>query len=183
MPPLLPEIETAVTLERDCPPYTSSYRYIKSKIIPLLQPKKRVRFARTDMVYPHIHFKDITNREKAHAWITPQEEISMRKHIDFTVMLMEEGEEIPQDDYCSRGLEYMIDSKEHQERIQRGREAVMGVQEFLRHSSSHDKVQEVDTKDVNMIAAIYSACTCQATDIAYNFGQSDFDDYSFTFKG
>jgi hypothetical protein len=166
MPPLLPEIETAAT---------SSFGYIKSKIAPLFETKKRVRFARTDdKVYPHIHFKDISNREKAHAWMTRHDAISIREHIDFTVMLMQEGEEIPQDDYCSRGLEHLIDSNEYHERVQRAKVAVMGVQEFLRHSRSHDEVEEVDaTKD--MIAAIYNACTCQATDIAHKFGQSDFD--------
>ena len=141
MPPL-----TAVALEHDCQPHhdISSFGYIKSKIAPLFETKKRVRFAMTDMVYPHIHFKDISNQEKALAWMTRHDEISTREHIDFTVMLMQEGEDIPQYDYCSRGLEYMIDSNEYHERVQRGKKAVMGVQEFLRHSSSHDEDLETE---------------------------------------
>lgn len=132
------------------------------------------------MVYPHMHLKDISNQEKTHAWRTRHDEISSREHMNLTVMWMrmQEGEEmIPKEyeDYCSRGLEYMIDINEYQERVQRGKQAVMGVQEFLRHRYTEDKgqVQVDDAQD--MIAAIYKACTCQATDIAHKFGQSDFD--------
>jgi hypothetical protein len=172
MPPLLPDIETPAAPEHECPPFTLSFGYIKSRITPaLFETNRRVRFAMNDMVYPHIHLKDISKREKARAWLTQHEAISIREHIDLTVMLMQEFEEIPQDDYCSRGLEYMIDTDEYHERIRRGKEAVMGVQEFLRHGSD----DEVQSDAEEMIAAIYNACTCQVTDIARKFGQSDFD--------
>ena len=133
--------------------------------------KRKVRFASVDRVYEHVHFRDMTYEELAMVWMGHMDYALIREIVHCTVHLMRKTcSLISNENIDSRGLEYMLND-ESTERIKAGRNAVLGVQEFLRHAEG-----DCSSPASELIAAVYGACSSHALTLAYDRGVQDFED-------
>jgi hypothetical protein len=143
--------------------------FIQSKTCPLYTGTfdRSVKFSATTRIRRIPHHRDMTKEEIGKVWMSSYEIHETRELVRNTVILINSGIGdllTEEDDFCSRGLEYIVEKKQHAERVKKSLGVCLAMQRFLRRAG---------TKDPNMIAKAYKEYTMASRKLARQMAVED----------
>jgi hypothetical protein len=109
----------------------------------------------------------MTKEEIDRVWMSRCDLNETRNLVVNTVFLIKSGMGdllTEEDDFCSRGLEHVVEKKEHSKRVKKSVGVCMALQKFLRRSGK---------KDPNMIAKAYKKYTIASRKLARQMALED----------